>query len=73
MSSADGDDAFRGGLETGYQAKQGSLATTGGTQDSYKFALTDREVHIIQYSLVSKEFRYVLHTDDAVRLLHKRY
>ena len=42
-------------------------------QYRYKFALTDREVYIIQYGFVSEVFRYVLYTDDAVRLLHKRY
>ena len=71
--SGDGDDTFRGGLETGYQAQQSSLAAAGGAQYRYKFALTDREVYIIQYGFVSEVFRYVLYTDDAVRLLHKRY
>lgn len=44
-----------------------------GPNYCYKFALTDREVYIIQYGFVSEVFRYVLYTDDAVRLLHKRY
>jgi hypothetical protein len=71
--SGDGDDTFRGGLETGYQAQQSSLAAAGRAQYRYKFALTDREVYIIQYGFVSEVFRYVLYADDAVRLLHKRY
>ena len=53
--------------------QKGRLAAAGGAQYRYKFALTDREVYIIQYGFVSEVFRYVLYTDDAVRLLHKRY
>ena len=34
--------------------------------------IKDRQIHIIQHGLISEKFRYVLHTDDAIGLLHKR-
>ena len=54
VTSTNGDNTFRGSLKTGYQAKQSSLATAGRPQDSYKFALADKKIYIIQYGFVSK-------------------
>ena len=45
---------------------------TGVQTCALPISLTDRQIHIIQHGLVSEEFRYVLHTDDAIGLLHKR-
>ena len=67
------DNALGGRLEAGYQTQQGSLSATGRPQNGYKLALADRQIHIIQYGFVSEKFRYVLYTDDAVGLLHKRF
>ncbi len=68
-----GYHSFRGGLETRNQTQQCRLSATGRSQYRYKLALTDRQIHIIQYGLVSEELRYVFYTDDAVGLLHKRF
>ena len=68
-----GNHSFRGGLETCNQTQQRRLSATGRSQYRYKLALTDRQIHIIQYGFISKEFRYVLYTDDAIGLLHKRF
>ena len=63
---------LRSSLESGNQTQQCRLPATGRPQNGYKLALTDRQIHIIQYGLVSKEFRHMLHTNDAVRFLHRQ-
>ena len=70
--SGNGYHSFRGCLKACNEAQQSCLSAAGRSQYCYKLALTDRQIHIIQHGLVSEEFRYVLHTDDAIGLLHKR-
>ena len=71
--SCNGNHSFRSCLEARNQTQQCRLSATGRSQYRYKLALADRQIHIIQYGFVSEKFRYVLYTDDAVGLLHKRF
>ena len=70
--SGNGYHSFRSSLKACNEAQQCCLSAAGRSQYCYKLALTDRQIHIIQHGLVSEGFRYVLHTDDAIGLLHKR-
>ena len=48
------------------------LRLIAGFQTASEGVITIAGKDIIQHGLVSEEFRYMFHTDDAIGLLHKR-